>query len=178
MDISPEADLDKIFRPLENSRTSEMLLGKEKARLRNNPRHASWLRIYAIKLEPGIYVITGGAIKLTRTMQEREHTLVEEEIISRLKEHESSTPSRWRENAEWRIANKSWLRYSQRIAMMMLDRMEELGLTQKSLAAKMGCSQQYISRVLKGTENLSIETISKIESALELEILEPAFASR
>ena len=77
MDISPDADLDKIFRPLENSRTSEMLLGKEKARLRNTPRHASWLRIYAIKLEPGVYVITGGAIKLTRTMQEREHTLVE-----------------------------------------------------------------------------------------------------
>ena len=74
---SPDADLDKIFRPLENGRTSEMLLGKEKARLRNTPRHASWLRIYAIKLEPGVYVITGGAIKLTRTMQEREHTLVE-----------------------------------------------------------------------------------------------------
>lgn len=76
------------------------------------------------------------------------------------------------------MANKSWLRHSQRIAMMMLDRMEELGMTQKALAAKMGCSQQYISRVLKGTENLSIETISKIESALELEILEPAFAPR
>ena len=30
MDISPEADLNKIFRPLENSRTSEMLLGKER----------------------------------------------------------------------------------------------------------------------------------------------------
>ena len=42
----------------------------------------------------------------------------------------------------------------------------------------MGCSQQYVSRVLKGTENLSIETISKIESALELEILEPALATR
>ena len=42
----------------------------------------------------------------------------------------------------------------------------------------MGCPQQYVSRVLKGTENLSIETISKIESALELEILEPAFATR
>ena len=77
MDISPDADLDKIFRPLENSRTSEMLLGKEKAKLRNRPRHDSWLRIYAIKLEPGIYVITGGAIKLKLTMQEREHTLVE-----------------------------------------------------------------------------------------------------
>ena len=55
MDISPDANLDEIFRPLENSRISEMLLGKEMARLRNAPRHASWLRIYAIKLEPGIY---------------------------------------------------------------------------------------------------------------------------
>lgn len=77
MDISPEANLDDIFRPLENGRTSEMLFGKEKARLRNTTRHSSWLRIYAIKLDPGIYIITGGAIKLTRTMQEREHTLVE-----------------------------------------------------------------------------------------------------
>ncbi|MDE7437927.1 MAG: helix-turn-helix transcriptional regulator [Muribaculaceae bacterium] len=101
-----------------------------------------------------------------------------EEILSKLNEHKSSTPSKWRENAEWRMANKSWLRYSQQIAMMMLDRMEELGLTQKSLAERMGCSQQYISRILKGTENLSIETISKIEAALELEILEPAFIPR
>ncbi len=77
MDISPEANLDRIFRPLDNGRTSEMLLGKEKAKVRDTPRHASWLRIYAIKLDPGIYVITGGTIKLTRTMQEREHTLAE-----------------------------------------------------------------------------------------------------
>lgn len=77
LDISPDADLDKIFRPLENSRYADILLGKEKAKLQVNTRHASWLRIYAIKLEPGIYVITGGAIKLTRTMQEREHTLRE-----------------------------------------------------------------------------------------------------
>lgn len=101
-----------------------------------------------------------------------------EETIRRLNEHRSETPSKWRENAEWRMANKSWLRYSQKIAMMMLDKMEELGLTQKSLAQRMGCSQQYISRVLKGTENLSIETISKIETALGIKILEPAFALR
>lgn len=63
--------------PLHNSRTNEILLGKEKARIKDRPQHASWLRIYAIKLEPGCYIITGGAIKLTRTMQEREHTLRE-----------------------------------------------------------------------------------------------------
>lgn len=60
--------------------------------------------------------------------------------------------------------------------MMMLDRMEELGLTQKSVAEKMSCSQQYVSKILKGTENLSFETIAKIEQALDMEILEPAFA--
>ena len=75
MDISPEADLDKLFRPLNNNRTSE---GKEKARLKERIRHhPSWLRIYALKLTSGIYIITGGAIKLTTTMQERQHTLIE-----------------------------------------------------------------------------------------------------
>lgn len=100
-----------------------------------------------------------------------------EELIGKLSVHRSATSSKWRDKAIWRQENKSWLRYSQRIAMMMLDKMESLGLTQKSLADKMGCSQQYVSRVLKGTENLSIETISKIEKALELEILEPIFMS-
>lgn len=87
LDISPDADLDKLFRPLDNNRTQEMLLGKEKARLKNTPRHASWLRIYAIKLEPGIYIVTGGAIKLTATMQEREHTLKELEKMEKVRIH-------------------------------------------------------------------------------------------
>ncbi len=97
-----------------------------------------------------------------------------EEIEEGLNRMRSATPSKWRENAQWRLNNKGWLRYSQRIAMMMLDKMEELGLSQKSVAQRMGCSQQYISKVLKGTENLSIETISKIEEALDLHILESA----
>ncbi len=77
MDISPDADLDAIFRPLENLRIADTTLGKEKARLRQRLHHSSWLRIYAIKLADGVYIITGGAIKLTATMQEREHTQVE-----------------------------------------------------------------------------------------------------
>ena len=87
LDISPEANLDELFRPLENNRTSEMLLSKEKARLKNRSKHASWLRIYAIKLKPGIYVVTGGAIKLTRTMQEREHTLKELEKMEKVRQY-------------------------------------------------------------------------------------------
>ena len=51
-----------------------------------------------------------------------------------LREHASPTPSRWREEAEYRIANKSWLRYSQKIAMQMLDNMEHMKLSLKQLA--------------------------------------------
>jgi hypothetical protein len=30
-----------------------------------------------LKLSVGVYIVTGGAIKLTASMQEREHTLIE-----------------------------------------------------------------------------------------------------
>lgn len=91
--------------------------------------------------------------------------------ISKLREHQSATPSKWLENAQWRMQNKSWLRHSQRIAMMMLDKMDELNMSQKQLSELMGCSQQYVSKVLKGQENLSLETMSKIEGCLGIHIL-------
>lgn len=91
-----------------------------------------------------------------------------DELIAKLKEHQSPTLSKWRENAEWRMANKSWLRYSQQIAITMLDKMEELNMTQKKLSELMGCSQQYVSKILKGQENLSLETLVKIENCLHI----------
>ena len=94
-----------------------------------------------------------------------------EEVISKLEKHQSTTPSKWRENAEWRMKNRAWLRHSQHIAMMMLDRMEDLHMSQKRLSELLGCSQQYVSKVLKGQENLSLETISKIEACLNLQIM-------
>ena len=51
------------------------------------------------------------------------------EIVDSLKQYQSTTPSRWREKAEWRLQNKTWLRRSQHIAMLMLDKMEEMKLT-------------------------------------------------
>ena len=51
------------------------------------------------------------------------------DVIARLKEHQSPTPSKWRERAEWRMHNKSWLRHSQRIAVRMLEKMDELSMT-------------------------------------------------
>lgn len=93
------------------------------------------------------------------------------EIVSKLEQMQSPTPSHWREKAEQRQQNKIWLRYSQGIAMKMLAKMEEQCLNQSQLAERMGCTQQYISKVLRGQENLSIETIAKIERALNIQIL-------
>ena len=40
----------------------------------------------------------------------------------------------------------------------------------KQLSELMSCSQQYVSKVLKGQENLSLETMSKIEACLGIQI--------
>ena len=76
LDLAVESDLDQVFRPLEPSRMSDMLLGREKAKGAAS-KHPSWLRIYALKAGDSTYIITGGAIKLTASMQERKHTLEE-----------------------------------------------------------------------------------------------------
>ena len=65
---------------------------------------------------------------------------------------------------------KDWEKYSRQIVIAMSKRMEELGMTQQMLAEKMNCTQQYVSKVLKGQKNMSLETLCKIESTLGIEI--------
>ena len=91
--------------------------------------------------------------------------------IDIVKRHLTPTPGRWKASAEWRIKNRQWLRYSQEIALRVLEKMQETGLTQKALADKMGCTQQYVSLLLKGSENLTLETIAKLETALEIDLI-------
>ena len=94
-----------------------------------------------------------------------------ETIIRNLNKHKSSTPSKWKEEATKRRENRRWLKYSQEIAIFLHDKMEELGLTQTALAERMNCTQQYISRILKGKENLSLETITRLEDAIGIKFL-------
>jgi hypothetical protein len=70
--LDPYNTLQTIFSPLNNEiRLAE--LQKSKARIYPF-RKSSWLRLYAIRIAPNLYVVTGGAIKLTHRMEEREHT--------------------------------------------------------------------------------------------------------
>ena len=96
--------------------------------------------------------------------------------IEFLKSHESPVPSRWREDAEWRRENEPWLKYARHITLQVLQAMDEQSVTQAQLAQLMGCSQQYVSNLLKGSSNMTLETIARLELALNLDILKSAFA--
>ena len=91
--------------------------------------------------------------------------------IEFLMKNQSDTASKWREEAEYRRKNARWLRYSAMIALQVRDRMSQIGITQVVLAEKLGCTQQHISMLLKGKNNLTLETIAKLEEALDLDII-------
>ena len=53
--------------------------------------------------------------------------------------------------------------------------MKYQNISRQELAERMECSPQYVSRLLKGEENLSLETICKLEEALNIAILQYEF---
>ena len=88
---------------------------------------------------------------------------MKQKTLEYLEQHQSETPSKWREEAEWRRKNKAWLRHSKHIAIAVLSYMKSENLTQTAMAERLNCSQQYVSKILHGSENLSLETITKLE---------------
>lgn len=64
--------LGHFFKPLSDTETGLKILSLQKGKLRNNR-----LRIYAIKIDTECFVITGGAIKMSQTMQEFPDTQIE-----------------------------------------------------------------------------------------------------
>ena len=101
----------------------------------------------------------------------RKEIIMKQKTLEFLEAHQSETPSTWREEAEWRRENASWLRHSQQIAVKVLLKMKELHLTQKALAERMNCTQQYVSKILKGKENLSLDTMARLEDALNINLV-------
>lgn len=62
--------------------------------------------------------------------------------------------------------NKEWLDKSAKIAIKVLVTLKEKKWTQKDLAFKLGVSPQQVNKIIKGKENLTLETICKLESVL------------
>lgn len=68
--------------------------------------------------------------------------------------------------ATFRKENEEWLRKSAKIALAVRRELRLHGMSQQDLAVKMALSPQYVGRILKGQENLTLETISKLEGAI------------
>jgi transcriptional regulator with XRE-family HTH domain len=84
----------------------------------------------------------------------------------------SSEKSKWFDEATWRIENEKWLDISALIALRILMTLDEQNMTQKQLAEKLGISPQQVNKIVKGSENLTLETISKLETALDITLID------
>ncbi|PSL32531.1 hypothetical protein [Dyadobacter jiangsuensis] len=88
--------LGDIFKPLDKAVRLKIVNEKSKA---YGTGAKSWLRIYAVRLNYGFFVISGSAIKLTKTMTERTHLKEEltklDVLVKFLKELNIETVEDW-----------------------------------------------------------------------------------
>lgn len=54
--------------------------------------------------------------------------------------------------------------------------MDQQTVTQTELARRMGCTQQYVSNLLKGSSNMTLETIARLENALSIDLVKSALS--
>ncbi|WP_073354734.1 hypothetical protein [Flavobacterium xanthum] len=75
-------NLSIVFQPLRNLDYTQKELQQVKAKTQIQKK---WLRMYAIKIGPNTFIVTGGAIKLVGTMDERTHLLKEKQKLEDIK---------------------------------------------------------------------------------------------
>ena len=86
--------------------------------------------------------------------------------------------SGWLEKAKWRQENEDWLDISFSIAVKILSALSAnkkanvSPKTQIELAEAMGCSAQYVNKLLRGQEKLQIDTICKVQRILGIKLIE------
>jgi ribosome-binding protein aMBF1 (putative translation factor) len=92
-------------------------------------------------------------------------------VNKKLSELASSKPSNWKAKAKYRRDNRVWLKRSAAIAVKVLDALKAQGLTQKDLAERLNVSPQQVNKIVKGEENLTLETITNLELTLGIHII-------
>ena len=83
----------------------------------------------------------------------------------------SKKESNFLKKASYNEENKEWLSHSKNIAIQILSNLRKTKRTQKELASLLNVSAQYVNKIVKGNENLTLETISKIEKFMNFKVL-------
>lgn len=100
------------------------------------------------------------------------------EAIKNKLAREAIQDTSWIEKAKWERDNEDWLDLSFKIAVRIGSvlssnkKEQRYPKNQAELAEALGCSAQYVNKLLKGQENLQIETICKIASILHVRLIE------
>ena len=94
--------------------------------------------------------------------------------IDKLKEIAVPRSEAAKESARTRRENREYLRMSQDIALCIHYYLRKSNMTQKELADKLGVSPVYVGRLLKGGENLTLETICKLQNVLGQDLISVA----
>lgn len=88
----------------------------------------------------------------------------------RLEEKAAKKRSNWKNDAKERQSN-NWRDYSFKIAINILREMRSQNITKEKLAQLIDVSPDFMNNVVKGKENLSLETITKIEETLNINLI-------
>ena len=90
-----------------------------------------------------------------------------EKYLAKVSKDETDTVKRARE----RIKNREWLKVSQEIALQVLNKLDDLVWTKQDLAEKMVSTEEDVSKIVSGKENLTLETILKLQRILNIRIM-------
>lgn len=70
------------------------------------------------------------------------------EITKKLEKFKSSSPSKWKEEANERIQNRQELRNTQTLAMTIIDMMDKNKLSKTELTKRLNVSIEYLENIL------------------------------
>lgn len=80
--------------------------------------------------------------------------------------------SDWLSELEKRAVNRSRRNYSQKIVIRILRELRARNLSKKDFATMLGITPQAINNWMKGEVNFTLETVEKIEDALDVALIE------
>ena len=83
----------------------------------------------------------------------------------------SGTDTKVLEQIKWRVENRAWLNRSKAVAIRILSTLKQKKISQIELAKLLKVTPQQINKWLRGNENFTFETISKLESVLNIDLM-------
>lgn len=110
-------------------------------------------------------------LETEETKEETKNIEIQSENMKKFLSLVSPEKSDVHELMQWRQKNRKWLKHSFFIAIKILLTLDKENISIDKFSELSGIEKEEIMKILKGSENMTIETISKIEEALQIKII-------